>query len=262
MNKYWQILKVSFINRLDYHQELFMSLFIGVIIFIGQAVFWLAVFDKKEVVNGFTFFQILQYYLFARIVSEIIDSKVGFKISDLVISGQVSNLLLRPINVPTWLFFQEVGQILIDLLVKTGVYILGFVFLLGPLHVQLKNIPLFLVSIIFSLAISFSLFLLAGCFAFWTDNATAMNYALRRIILFLAGGLVPIAFFPSLFQKILQFLPFYYMFNLPVKLLSNSVGQSEIFTGITVQIFWIITLWFIAKRIFSFAIKKNESVGL
>lgn len=262
MQKYLQLMKISLINRLDYRQELATTLFVGFLVFTGQAVFWSAVFDGREVVNGFTFSQILVYYLLARITSDIIDSKVGFKLTEMILSGQVSSFLLKPITFQVWLLFQEISQMVTDALIKALIYILIFLMIFGGVDIAFINIPMFVISMGLSFLIGFSIFFLVGCIAFWTENARSLNYALGRIILFLAGGLVPLAFFPDFLQDVIKILPFAYMFDLPVKILTDKIEYNEIFMGMGIQIIWIILLWFFAKRVFSWFVKHNESVGI
>ena len=262
MKKYLHLIRISLVNRLDYRQEMVASVFVGLMMFAGQAIFWWAVFSGKEMVNGFTLPQIMVYFLFARIVSELIDSKVGFTVSEMILSGQVSNMLLKPVTVPIWLFFHEVGNILVDIIVKAGIIMLIFYFVLGAQGVVAKQLPFFIVSLIASVMISYGIFFLTGCVAFWTDNAASMNYALRRAILFLSGGLVPLTFFPTIFQDILRFSPFPYIFSLPMKILTSPISLKDIFFGLGIQAVWAGFLFVFIKFIFVWAVKNNESVGI
>lgn len=262
MLKYFELIKVSFLNRIDYRQELIMSLFVGVVIFAGQVVFWKAVFSGNEIVNGFTFKQILIYFLFARIISEIIDSRLGFKISDIINDGKISNYMLKPVRIKTWLIFEEIGRLSIDVMVKTGIYILLFVIFFGSIGVSFSNVMIFIFILILSLIISLNLYFLVGCTAFITDNANGINYSLRRGILFLAGGLIPISFFPDLFQNVINVLPFRYMFDFPIKVLTGKIFGFEIISGIGVQLLWVVVLWIITEFTLNFAIKRNQSVGI
>ena len=262
MLKYLELLKLSFINRLDHRQELVMSLLIGIIIFAGQAIFWKAVFRENEIVNGFTFKQILNYYLFARIISEIIESRLGFKVSDLIQKGEVSNYLLKPVKIKSWLFIEEAGRIGLDVIIKVGIYLALFILLFGSLDIKIENLPVFLVMLFLALIISLNLFFLVGCTAFMVDNASGINHSLRRFIMFLAGGLIPVSFFPEFMQKAINFLPFKYIFDFPVRALTNGMPNSEVLIGVTIQLVWAIALWVVSEIIFRSAIKHNQSVGI
>ena len=239
-----------------------MSFFVGIIIFAGQAVFWKAVFAENKIVNGFSFKQILVYYLFARIISEIIDSKLGFKISDIINDGKISNYMLKPVKIKTWLIFEEIGRLSIDVVIKTSIYVCLFLIFFGSIGVGLANVMLFILILLMSLIISLNLYFLVGCTAFITDNATGINYSLRRGILFLAGGLIPISFFPDFFQKIINVLPFKYMFDFPINVLTGKLGNMEIISGIGVQFIWVLVLWLMTELTLGFAIKHNQSVGI
>lgn len=262
MLKYLKIIKLSLIDRLTYKQELFTSLLVGVLIFCGQYFFWSAVFSEREVVGGFTFEQIIFYYLFVRIVSEIVDSRLAFRVNDMILDGTVSNLLLKPVKVKLFIFFQDLGSIIMDIFTKVFFYVLLFFIIFNSINIELVNVPIFFITLVFSITIGFNLALLMGMLAFKIDNASALIYAFRRLILFMAGGIVPLSVFPSLFYKIISFLPFRYMVDLPVSTILGTVSNKELGRGLIIQIIWAVGLWIFSSFLLKTAIKHNESVGI
>jgi ABC-2 type transport system permease protein len=262
MKKYLKLLKISFINRLDYRQELFMSLFIGVMIFTGQAVFWGAVFWDREVVNGFNYEDILVYYLFVRIVSEIVDSKLGFRLSDMIVDGQITNFLIKPFKIRLWVMFEEFGRIIPNLFFKAGVYTILYLIVFNSISINWIMLPLFLVVVMLSYLISYNIYFLVGCVAFWSDNSRSLNYTLGRIVMFLSGGLIPMSFFPGMMQDILKYLPFKYIFDLPISVITRDINWGEFGLGVAVQVVWIGILTWVVSTIFARAVKHNESVGI
>jgi ABC-2 type transport system permease protein len=101
-----------------------------------------------------------------------------------------------------------------------------------------------------------------GYFAFWTDKSSAFNYTLGRFIFFLSGGLIPIAFFPTQLQTIMTYLPFKYMFSLPIQIISKGIPIELFLKSILIEIVWIVILWWLNSKFFSISIKNNESVGI
>lgn len=200
--------------------------------------------------------------MFVRIISEVVDSRLAFKINDMILDGTVSNLLLKPVKIKLFLIFQDLGSIIIDIIIKMSLYLVLFFLIFRGFDLVLGNLLLFIVSLGLSVVINFNLALLMGMLAFKIDNAGALIYAFRRVILFLSGGIVPITIFPYLFQRVLVFLPFKYIIDLPLSLLLNKLETSQIVNGIILQLMWGVIMWIFTSYSLSKAIKNNESVGI
>lgn len=262
MFKYLKIVKLSLIDRLAYRQELLSSLLIGMLVFCGQYVFWSAVFSETDMVGGFTYKQMLLYFLFVRIISEVVDSRLSFRINDMILDGTISNLLMKPIKIKLFLIFQDLGVIFIDIIVKMIMYLVIFVLVFRGFDLEVGNFLLFIFSFGLSIIINFNLALMMGMLAFKIDNASALIYAFRRVILFLSGGIIPIVIFPILFQNILTFLPFKYIIDLPISFLLNRIEPNQTWKGLLIQLSWGIVMWVFTGFLLSRAIKNNESVGI
>jgi len=51
MKKYLELIKITFINCLDYRKEIVTELIVGILVFAGQYVFWGMVFSDNETVK-------------------------------------------------------------------------------------------------------------------------------------------------------------------------------------------------------------------
>jgi ABC-2 type transport system permease protein len=84
------------------------------------------------------------------------------------------------------------------------------------------------------------------------------------VIFFFAGGLIPLAFFPESFLRVLKFLPFKYIFDLPVSIFLhfNQLSPLDLAKGLLIQLFWIVVIWKIGDFVFDRSVKHNQSVGI
>lgn len=78
---------------------------------------------------------------------------------------------------------------------------------------------------------------------------------------FLAGGYVPIPFFPEPFRKIAEFLPFAAMQNMPLRIYSGNISGKEVIAGIGLQIFWLVILVILGKLLMNHSLKRVISQG-
>ena len=261
MKKYLHLIKISFINALDYRQELVTNFVISVLSFLAMAIFWRAVFIDHQIVKDFDFAGIMQYYIFLNIMLDIVDSKFAFTISADIVKGNISNLFLKPVNVKLWLIVKELGQLLPLVLIKLVVFIGGYEIFIGALDIEPLNLLVAIFILPFSYLINANIYFILGCIAFWVADVKGLLYGFRRIFLFLSGGYVPLIFFPETFRKVLEFLPFGYVFQLPMDILQNGISIDNL-SKILLMLLWVIFLSIVTNKFYVYSYKSNESVGI
>jgi ABC-2 type transport system permease protein len=197
-----------------------------------------------------------------RVISDVVASNVGFKMSEMILDGTISNILIKPISIKAFIFLSDFGKLCFKLVSKIIVFGAIFMLLGQRWEFQIVSIGWFLMALVLCLFLSFSSYFLVGCIAFWTQDAKNINYGLQRMIFFLSGGLVPISFFPMWAQNISRFLPFEYMLNFPINLLNGNLSVMHTLVGFSIGIFWCALLWLVGNFILKISIKYNESVGI
>lgn len=262
MRKYLYLLKTSFVNRLDYRQELITNFLISCLIFVGFLIFWRAVFVGRESVKGFSFPEIMQYYVFLSILSDVVDSNFAFTLSENIIDGKITNLLVKPVKVKLWMIVDEIGQILPLLIAKLIVFSSFFYLFIGKYTVKPENIAFVLLILPFSYLVNANLYFMFGCFSFWLSNVKGLLYGVRRIVLFISGGYVPLIFFPEFAQQILNFLPFRYVFSIPTSIFTNKFDFGNDGLVLLGLVLWSVILYISANLFFKYSYKANESIGI
>lgn len=261
MGKYLQLIKISFVNRLDYRQELLTNLIIAVLIFASMVIFWSAAFKGREEIKGFSYEEIIQYYIFLNIVLDIVDSQFAFQVSRDVLKGTISNLFLKPVKVKVWLISREFGELFPLLLIKSIVFVSFYLAFIGDFSIRFDGLIAMIVVLPLSYLINANLYFLLGAISFWVAEIKGLLYGLRRVSLFLSGGYIPLAFFPEVFRNILEFLPFSYVFAIPIRLLENGLHLEDI-PSLGLMIVWLVVLSVAADKFFRYSYKSNESVGI
>ena len=74
--------------------------------------------------------------------------------------------------------------------------------------------------------------------AFWADNVWSLLVAERFIISLLGGLMLPLDFFPEWARAVLVWLPFPYLFSVPVRTLLGQVGVAEWAAGLAILAAW------------------------
>ncbi|WP_374384677.1 ABC transporter permease [Dongia sp.] len=153
--------------------------------------------------------------------------------------GQLSHHLLRPAP----LYWRLIGHQLSDNAIRLPVILiivpLGlFLFDAWP-AVQGARLPLFLLSLLLAVLIHFHLELSIGLTAFWTDQSWAFEDFYTVAFYLLTGFTVPLTMFPETMQHVLSWLPWRYMFGLPVEFLMGEHAGAQLVGLIAGQILWL-----------------------
>jgi len=262
LKKYFRLFKINLIDRLTYVNEILISIFTGLLVFAGQAVFWRMIYGENQILGDFTYPQIMLYFLFGRILSKFVDSEIGVKLSDSINNGSINPLIIKPLSLRLWLYINEFAIGIIDTIIKFSSFILIYLLIFQSFDITFSKIPLFLISTTISALLSYTIFFIAGLFAFKTANSPSVNQMIRRSIQFLSGLLIPYTFFPEIFQKVLKFLPFQYLFFTPVSILFGKISNDEFIVSLIIQSSWLIFLWLISSYLQNKLIKSSESVGI
>ena len=93
-----------------------------------------------------------------------------------------------------------------------------------------------------------------GLISFYTESVWGISTLKDCIISLLAGGMIPIAFFPDALRKVVECLPFQAMYNLPLQILINKdYAVGDYLNLLLLQLFWIAVLLIISRVFYTFA---------
>ena len=103
---------------------------------------------------------------------------------------------------------------------------------------------------------------LIGLIGFWTLEVWGIVVASGRLIAILNGSLLPLNFFPHSLLRITQFLPFQYMYYVPVSIYLGKMGSAEALRQIFFQAIWVAVLLLFYVFLWRRGIKRYDSVGI
>jgi len=99
-----------------------------------------------------------------------------------------------------------------------------------------------------------------ACFCFWTEKASSIEKLIFIPTLFLSGLLAPVESFPEFVRSWVYFTPFPYLIDFPARILSEN--NVNIFSGLCIQVIWIILFFFLFLKVWSQGSKKFTAMGL
>ena len=225
---------------------------------------WMVLFGKEEAIGGFTLKETVTYLIGVGLISNIVQIYFGMQISTDIRTGQLSNILVKPVSYPLTRIVRAVAEKPLDLLIRLGVY-LGVIFFFREkfiLNKHFLSVLFFLLSIAFAFVISAFFSFIVGCISFWLIMGRGGFHLARTINAIFSGRYGPLSFFPPLFQKIASLLPFASTRYFPMLIYLRKVSGGEIFKGFLVQLFWIAILYLISRYLWQKGLRRYEGVGI
>jgi len=260
----WSVAKLGIKIWSTYRFEFIAVLINTPLTLIIYYFLWKSIFSYMavEVIRGFTFQEMINYYAIGMIVSFFTWSEVDRWIENDLLHGRMIVGMLKPVSFLSYYWSFEAGINLMNIIWQMiPVFIISFAFF-GLRLAPIFNFVAFIFSLLFAFLIYFGLTYLLGLSAFWLKRITGLRRLRRILIGFLSGTFLPLTLFPQVFQDVLNYSPFPYTKFVPISIYLGTLSDFEVIKALLVQVGWIVVLYFIAHFVFRQAYKRYSSVGL
>jgi len=262
MKKYFLVVKTALLDQLAYPARFFSSLFVNGIVLLVSFLLWQTIFQGKVAIEGFTLPSIITYY---SVVFALKNLGAGWEpssvISKSIRDGSLSLFLLKPLHFGIYLFSKTSTSNVLKSIFPALVLAFGTLFfknvLLWP-----HNLLLFLPSTLLAMLIAYLVYSLTGLIGFWTLEVWGIAVASGRLIAILNGSLLPLNFLPDSLLRVAKFLPFQYMYYVPVSIYLGRIGSVEALKQIFLQAVWVVLLLLFYVFLWRKGIKRYDSAGI
>lgn len=265
MKKYWQIFKISFAQEFAYKASFIMWRVRNVLQILIFFFLWDAVFrNGTDSYFGYNRTKIFTYAFSLIIVRAIVLSSRSIDVAGQISKGDLTNLLLKPVNFFKYWLTRDVGSKFLN--ISFGIFEVSLLLILlkPPIFIQTNIIYLlfFFLSLIIASFIFFNLTMLTSFVPFWApETAWGAQFLVSVIIEFLSGAFFPIDIFPSGVYNVLTLMPFSYLIFVPIKIYLGSFSYSMMFQSLAIGIIWSLILWKTMNNIWKKGLLVYEGVG-
>ena len=261
VNKYIAVLRTESLKNLEHRLNQLFWFFTGLIpAFVGY-VSWTAVYGDASEIHGFKKEYLLSYYLGFTIIFYFIGGTIASILGREIRDGKFVVYLTKPIHPILYYTSKEQAWKLVSLSVIMPLVILLYFVL--HLHFPLnsyRQVCLMILSIVFG-GIIFALWdAILGMSAFWLHSVESILRLNRIASYLLAGGLVPLAMFPSWAQHLNNLLFYRYTFSFALEIIFQykETNLVALFIG---QVVWLILLLSIFQLMYKKGLKIYEAYG-
>lgn len=251
LKKYLLIIKNTWDEVFTYRLNFIMWRVRVILQILTLYFLWRALLPPGAVIGTYQQSEILTYILGTSIVGAFVLASRSQGIGDDINQGNLSNILIRPINYFLYWFSKDVGDKAINLLFSIA-EISAFVLIIRPpIIIQENQTIIFLtaIAIIIAIILYFFFNLLLGFVGFWSPETWAPRFLFFVVINFAAGGLFPLDILPGEIYSILTFLPFTYLLYFPLKIYLGQLLLQQIITGLLIALAWLAILYLTARFI-------------
>ena len=257
------LIRIGFKDALAYRFHFYVTMITSPLQLLIYYFLWTAIFSYSgtEIINGFTFEALISYYALNMIIGFFTWTNVDEWIEKDVRTGELIGSLLKPFKMIYINFFEILGISSLAILIEIIPLFLVAVFFFGLKIAPLFYFIAFIISIISALMISFFISSIVGMTAFWFNNISGIRRVKRVLIVFLSGGMIPLTFFPEIFQKIFFYLPFQYLRFIPINIYLESYDYLKVIMFIGIQFVWILILYLISEFFWKKAFRKFAGAG-
>ncbi|WP_430610090.1 ABC transporter permease [Enterococcus sp. DIV0876] len=252
MIKYAALFRIRFIHTLQYRSAAIAGMVTQFVWGMMEILAFHAFYQTDATAFPMTFQQTVSYvWMQQAFLSLFMLWFFENEIFEAITSGSIAYELARPMDLYNKWFCQSIANRLAKTLLRC-LPIFGIAFLLPApyrlvLPANLTTLLLFILSLLLSLGVVVSVSQLIYISTFYTLSSIGVRVVVGAIGEFLAGGIVPLPFFPQPFRQLAELLPFAAMQNVPLRIYSGDLQGFDALDSLLLQIFWLITLLMLGK---------------
>lgn len=248
-----------------YRADFLLKVLYSLIAMYGVRSLWSALYAQDPSIVGRPLPSMITYAMLAVALdiifypSALSDAPQNY-IAAQVRTGRIDTDLLRPVDLQEQLLARNSGAALFGAVwLVLPAWFLGVLFLGMELPSGLIYGVAFLVSVILSFLILFSLNFMLGMVCFATANIRQITMAYSGILTILSGKLIPNWLYPEWMQVFINVLPFRCIFETPLNVYTGAVNSREIIYSLLLQLMWVVVLFAIGKGMW-FSLHKRLTI--
>lgn len=263
MKKYLTTIRLFWQHYLIYRFNFIIWRIRNIFLLLALYFLWTSAFGEKQILFNYTQTQIITYILLVTIFKALVISTRATDIVGQIHSGNLSNLLTKPISVINYYFARDLADKFFNIFFSFLEVGLFYLLVKPNLVINTSPKPLVLTAIALLLAFLFNFYLnfLIGLWGFWAKQVWPILFVSRLFSDLISGGLFPLDILPPLFTKILQLTPFPYLLFYPANIYLDRIPPRQAFQGFGVIILWTFIFYFATRFAWKKGTKNYEAFG-
>ncbi|MFC5531103.1 ABC transporter permease [Cohnella yongneupensis] len=246
MRAYGYLIKMRILTAIAYRFDVWIGM-VGDVIMLAASVFvWKAAYGSDALGSGASVVGLegmITYTVISVLMAAVFSTGVQNTIYQQVREGNIAMDLMRPLNLLGIYFSEDLGSMVSSLVNKAIPLVLMAALLFGfPMPDNALAGGLFALSCLLSFMILWLMSAMIGLVAFWVAELGNLGMVKDALVRVLSGSMVPLWFFPAGLQRVSEWLPFQYTYQLPISIYIGMTKPGEAVRSMGVQAVWIALL--------------------
>ena len=264
MKKYTAVLKINWIQALEYRANALVGIVAILSGLLIEFQIWSLIYDSQgiSVIKGFSFQELMVFIFLSIMVGQLKSSwHTSGEMIEGIRTGDINKYLIRPISYFWYHFMMFIGVNSLYYTVYSILLILIISFYPQLLFPSLINFIGFLFALSTSVFLSYSIYYIMICFAFWFGEVRAIVVAYNISMTIVSGQYIPVRLFPEYVLNIMEYTPILYLVDFPVSIATGRIPLEDWGINFIFAIGWCMILWLIGMIVYNQGIKTYEAYG-
>lgn len=241
-------------RKVAHRAELFV-LVLASLVPLFMMLIWMGI-AKDAALEGFTPARFAAYFALVFLVGEVVSSTAAEEVENDIHSGEIGSLLLKPFNIALYYFLGELASAMVRVIPIFFLVAGVFLFSEAGKYLNLSYLLPALIGVMLGFAINYLLYFVGGLAAFWSDQASAFDLVLTYMLTLFGGVLAPLTLYPFWMQSVLEWSPFPYIINFPIRIIMGELKTEQLINGLLFQVALVVALSLLAHLIWAKGVKR------
>jgi ABC-2 type transport system permease protein len=256
--------RTQFSYRVDFWINAVLSF--GVEIMVAWYL-WSAIFEAsgETEIGGRTFPAMILYYVTVLLLGRFARGRdfEGTVQGD-IYEGGLNRYLVLPVAYRPYKYAQGLGKTVpvVVQVVLFGAIAIPVLGVASEADITLPAVLMTICAVAMANVLNFLLVFPLQTVAFWADNVWSLMVAQRIMGQILGGYMLPLSVYPGWGQRVLEFLPWRFLFDFPARVLLGEIGFVEWGLGMLIALGWCGLFWLAGQLIWRRGLYQYSGVGI
>jgi len=249
-----EMIKVTLKKAFNYRSSVIFNIIGSVFSILISMALWKYVYSYDVDKMNYMIIYVIISNIIGMFYSKAMIGEIGGKVFD----GSFALELIRPVNFVYISYMRMLGDILANVIMRglTVIAIFLPVIISRADLIRYEMLGLFVFTVMLGHFLFTVLFALLGYMAFICIEIWPFRRLMEDTIRFLSGSFIPLALFPEWLKEISMFLPFRFLYSLPIEILIGEISVMEIGNNIVIMGIWLVGLFGLFVLLFKRAVNS------
>ncbi len=267
LRKYYNIFRVSLIERMAYRGDFLLGTCLRFFPLITTVLLWHAVYagsGRQRLAGDYTLDEMIAYLLLINI-SRMFSSMPGLSagISYDIREGHLKKYLVQPLDLIGYLFAYRAAHKVAYIVSASVPYALLFIVCSGYFHGLPDSLTFlgWIASLLLGFVIGFYFEVGVGMIGFWFLEVTSLLWVINTLNYFVSGQMFPLELLGDRWAALLKALPFQYLAYFPATVFLGKVQGPELARGLLIEAGWAVGMVVLARLFYARGLRRYSAYG-